>query len=49
MTGKSYQEIAAVVGLANAESPIVTADGEPATVRQWLKTGYHISLCNFRK
>ena len=42
--GKTYQEIAAVVGLANAESPSVTADGEPATVRQWFRTDYNVSL-----
>lgn len=44
MTGKSYEEIAAVVGPANADSPKVGDNGEVLTIKQWIKPGYHISL-----
>ena len=40
----TYEEIAKNVGPCNSESPQVTKDGETIIVRQWISTGYHISL-----
>ncbi len=44
MTGKSFYHISAAVGPPTSVSNIVSADGMPITVRQWMATGYHISL-----
>ena len=42
--GMTYEEISKNVGPCNSESPQVTKDGETIIVRQWISTGYHISL-----
>lgn len=42
--GMTYEQIAAVVGPCNSETPTVMGNGDSVIVRQWIRTGYHISL-----
>lgn len=44
LAGKTYEDIQQVAGNANSISSIPGADGEPIILRQWIVTGYHISL-----
>lgn len=44
MSGKTYNEIKNVVGVENAISTSVNDDGEVIKIRQWISTGYHITL-----
>lgn len=40
LTGKTFKEIRAVVGLPNSVSP----RGDGKVLRQWIRNGYHIAL-----
>ena len=44
MSGKSYEDIKKVVGVENSISTTVNEAGEVIKIRQWISTGYHITL-----
>ena len=44
MSGKTYNEIKSVVGVENSISTTVNDAGEVIKIRQWMSTGYHITL-----
>ena len=44
MSGKTYEEIKKVVGVENSISSTVNDAGEVIKIRQWISTGYHITL-----
>ncbi len=44
MSGKTYSEIKSVVGAENSISTTVNDAGEIIKIRQWISTGYHITL-----
>lgn len=44
MSGKTYDEIQKVVGAENSISSTVNDSGEVIKIRQWMSTGYHITL-----
>lgn len=44
MSGKTYNEIKSVVGAENSISTQVNDEGEVIKIRQWISTGYHITL-----
>ena len=44
LVGKTYREITNIVGQENSKSFIVDENGNPITVRQWMRTGCHIVL-----
>lgn len=44
MSGKTYSEIKSVVGTESSISTTVNDAGEVIKIRQWMSTGYHITL-----
>jgi len=44
MSGKTYEEIKKVVGAENSISTTVNDAGEVIKIRQWISTGYHITI-----
>ena len=44
MSGKTYTEIKNVVGVENSISTTTNDAGETIKIRQWISTGYHITL-----
>lgn len=44
MSGKTYNEIKRVVGVENSVSSTVNDAGETIKIRQWMSTGYHITI-----